>query len=132
MSAPALHIPNMETKREITIGHWGRTVIPLRCASLPGLSFFPLPECIIRIIPFLILQHRHRLLKVFLPKFTTVIHNEENSITARWEKIMLQWSGTEISVDNVTRLGMCLCDPLCELQCIWDGGGKKYVVDFVR
>lgn len=109
----------------------GRTVIGVRGASLPGLSLFSLAECIIWIIPLSVLQHRHGLLKVFLPKFTTVVDNEENPVPARGEKIVLQRRGSEISVDDMTWLGMCFCDPLCKLEGIWDGGGKEDVVDFI-
>ena len=45
---------------------------------------------------------------------------------------MLQWGWSEISVHHMTGLLMNVCDPLCKLCGITNGGRQEHMVNVVR
>ena len=46
-----------------------------------------------------------------------------DAISTLWEKVVLQRGGSEVGVDDVARLTVCLCDPLGELHGVGNRSG---------
>lgn len=79
------------------------------------------------IVTLLFLQHAHCLAEVVLTELALFIHDEVDTLSARWEKIVLQRCWPEVGVYDVTRLLMRFAYPLCELHRIRDGRGQEDV-----
>lgn len=111
----------------------GGTIILAVCPAFIRLALLPFAiEDSIRLVALLDLQHSHRLLVILLSKLATVINNEINPVSSSREEIMLKWGRTKVGIDDVTGLHVDLCNPLCELEGIRDGGGEEDVMDFIR
>ena len=110
----------------------GNTIIALRCAAFPSLAFLPFcPEYCAGTLTLAIFKHSHCFLEILFSEFSTVINDQKDPIPASRKEIVLQWRGSEVSIHNMTRLGVDLGDPLSELQCVGDSCGKEDVVDFI-
>ena len=86
---------------------------------LPLLSFARLRVC--RVLTLLVLQNSHRLRERLFLEFPFLVHHQVNPVPARREKVVLQWSRSEVGVDDVTRLLVRFTYPFRKLHRIWDG-----------
>lgn len=101
--------------------------------SLPSLPFLALAaQCVVRVLTPALRQRPHRLLEVVLSKETLLVNHQMNTIATRREKVMLERSGTEIGVNDVTRLLVSFAYPFGKFHGVRDRGGQEDVVNFVR
>ena len=111
---------NESTKeRELTLR------LSLPCLSLPSLA----SARVRGILSTSSSKRPHGLLEIVLSERALFVDNEVHSISTLREHVMLERGRAKVGIDDVARLVVEFCDPLCELHTVGDSSGEENVAD---
>lgn len=97
------------------------------------LSLLPFATLWIRwVLAHAVLKFPHRLAEIVFSKFSLLVDDQKDAVTASRKKVVLKWGRSEISVNNVTGLFMGFAYPFGELHSVWYGGGEEDISDGMR